>query len=53
LRSHLLLTPSLAPELVKGLEAHKRFLLDHGFIKEDFELEGWLERGPLQRLGIE
>jgi len=51
-RSHALLVPSLAPELVRGLASHKRFLLEQGFIGSDFDLEDWIERGPLQRLGL-
>lgn len=51
-RSHLLLAPSFAPELVEGLESHKSFLLGHGFIKKDLDVEGWLDRRPLQRLGL-
>ena len=51
-RSHLVLTPSLAEPLVKGLEAQKRFLLDHGFIKKDFDIEAWIDREPLDRLGV-
>jgi ABC-type nitrate/sulfonate/bicarbonate transport system substrate-binding protein len=51
-RSHELLTPSLDAALVRGLESHKKFLLDHGFIAKDFDVEGWIERGPLQRLGL-
>jgi ABC-type nitrate/sulfonate/bicarbonate transport system substrate-binding protein len=50
-RSHLVLAPSLAPELVRGLESHKRFLLEHGFIARDFDVAEWIDRGPLERLG--
>lgn len=50
-RSHLVLAPSLVPELVRGLESHKRFLQEHGFIAQDFDLTEWIDRGPLERLG--
>lgn len=48
-KSHLLLTPSLDDAMVRGLESHKKFLLDHGFIEADFDVEAWIDRGPLQR----
>ena len=51
-RSHQLLTPSLDVELVAGLESHKAFLLAQGFISKDFDVERWIERGPLRRLGL-
>lgn len=51
-RSHVLLTPSLADPLIKGLLSHKRFLLEHGFIREDFDVEAWIDRGALERGGL-
>lgn len=53
LRSHLLLVPSLQEPMVRGLVSHKNFLLEHGFIQNDFDVEGWLYRGSLQRGGLE
>jgi ABC-type nitrate/sulfonate/bicarbonate transport system substrate-binding protein len=51
-RAHLALTPSLADPMVKGLESHKRFLLDHGFIESDFEVRDWIYAGSLERMGV-
>jgi ABC-type nitrate/sulfonate/bicarbonate transport system substrate-binding protein len=39
---------SLAPELVKTLEVRKAFLLDHGFMRKDFEISDWMDPRPLQ-----
>ena len=51
-RSHLLLVPSLEEPLVRGLVSHKDFLLKHGFIQDDFDVEAWIYRGSLERGGL-
>ena len=42
------LTFSLDEELVKALEARKRFLLEFGFMKSDFDVRTWMDPRPLQ-----
>lgn len=34
--------------LVKALDVRKKFLLDHGFIRNDFALSNWIDPRPLQ-----
>lgn len=41
------LEPSLRSDLVAALTVRKDFLLRHGFIRHDFEIEDWIEPGPL------
>jgi ABC-type nitrate/sulfonate/bicarbonate transport system substrate-binding protein len=41
------LEPSLRPELVQALRARKDFLLEHGFIRQDFAIDDWIAPGPL------
>ena len=36
---------SLDDELVKALEARKDFLLEFGFLKRDFDIGAWMDRG--------
>lgn len=43
------LAPSLDGELVACLEDQKRFLLRHGFMKQDFDLKDWIDPVPLSR----
>ncbi|GAP34094.1 dibenzothiophene desulfurization enzyme B [Piscinibacter sakaiensis] len=50
-RSHMLLVPSVQEPLVRGLVSHKNFLLEHGFIQQDFDVEQWICRDPLERGG--
>ena len=45
---HANLEPSLDDELIAAIEVQKRFLLDHGFIQEDFDVQEWVAHGPLQ-----
>lgn len=41
------LTPDLGPDLVAAVVSQKDFLLEHGFIQHDVDVEEWLDRGPL------
>ncbi len=34
---------------IRGLKAHKDFLLRHGFLKNDVDIEEWIDPAPLQR----
>jgi ABC-type nitrate/sulfonate/bicarbonate transport system substrate-binding protein len=45
---HANLTPSLDEELVAAIESQKRFLLQHGFIEQDFDVRAWIDPAPLQ-----
>jgi ABC-type nitrate/sulfonate/bicarbonate transport system substrate-binding protein len=46
-RFHLGLAPDLSEERVALLGVHKDFLYRHGFLTRDFELDDWVDRGPL------
>jgi ABC-type nitrate/sulfonate/bicarbonate transport system substrate-binding protein len=39
---------SLNESLVKALEVRKNFLLEHGFLRHDFSVRGWIDPRPLQ-----
>lgn len=39
---------SLDEPLVEALEARKRFLLEHGFMRRDFDIRAWIDPQPLQ-----
>ena len=41
------LLPTLSPQLVKALETRKDFLLEHGFIRNDFAVAEWIDPRPL------
>jgi ABC-type nitrate/sulfonate/bicarbonate transport system substrate-binding protein len=41
------LEPSLSPALVRALETRKNFLLEHGFIRNDFSIDDWVKPEPL------
>lgn len=41
------LVPDLADDKVAALVSQKNFLLDHGFIRKDFDIERFIARGPL------
>lgn len=41
------LEPSLRPDLVDALKVRKDFLLAHGFIRNDFSVDDWIQPGPL------
>ncbi len=43
-----ILEPTLDDHLVALLEDQKNFLLRHGFLAEDFDVAGWIARGPLE-----
>ena len=45
---HLSLHPDLSDERVELFARQKEFLLVHGFLAADFELESWIERGPIE-----
>jgi ABC-type nitrate/sulfonate/bicarbonate transport system substrate-binding protein len=49
---HERLTPFLSEDGLAALAAQKAFLLRHGFIDEDFDLEDWVDRRPLEALGL-
>jgi len=40
---------SLETPLIKALDHRQNFLKKHGFIKNLVDLEGWIDRGPLER----
>lgn len=42
------LTPSLDDQLVAAVASQKDFLLHHGFIDQDFDVDGWVARQPLE-----
>lgn len=46
---HLSFTPSLSNQYVKGLEIQKNFLRDWGYVKQDFDIQDWIDPAPLQR----
>lgn len=37
------------PALLEALEKRKDFLLQHRFIHNGFDIEVWIDRGPLER----
>lgn len=44
---HLNQGTDLNPESIAALEGYKNFLLEWGFIKADFDVNAWIEPGPL------
>ncbi|MGC0366025.1 ABC-type nitrate/sulfonate/bicarbonate transport system substrate-binding protein [Rhodococcus sp. 27YEA15] len=46
---HLDLHPSLSDERVELIGIQKQFLLAHGFLAADFDLESWVSREPLRQ----
>ncbi|MBO1325574.1 ABC transporter substrate-binding protein [Acetobacter sp. TBRC 12305] len=38
----------LNPEWINALEIQKNFLLQHGFLKADFDIHSWIDARPLQ-----
>lgn len=44
---HLNLATDLSATNLAALAAHKRFLLDWGFLTRDFDLAGWIDTAPL------
>jgi len=44
---HRSLQPSLSDELIDLFQLQKKFTLLHGFLDRDFDLESWIDRGPL------
>src|SRR4051794_5857184 len=45
---HAHLEPSLDERLVSGIEAQQRFLLEHGYIDEGFDVRAWIDPAPLE-----
>lgn len=43
------LVPDLSRDKVDAIVVQKKLLLDHGFIKHDFEVEKFIARGPLEQ----
>ncbi len=43
------LLPSLDTELIDALKVRKHFLLEHGFLERDFNVDDWIDREPLRR----
>jgi ABC-type nitrate/sulfonate/bicarbonate transport system substrate-binding protein len=39
---------SFGEPLVRALEARKKFLLKHGFLRKDFDLHAWMDPRPLE-----
>jgi sulfonate transport system substrate-binding protein len=44
---HLHFEPTLSEQSVAGLAAQKQFLLEQGFLAEDFDYDAWIVREPL------
>jgi len=42
------LVHSLSPQLRAGLALEKKFLLDHGYIKQDFSIDDWIDASFLE-----
>jgi ABC-type nitrate/sulfonate/bicarbonate transport system substrate-binding protein len=36
-------TPNLSPKALAGLEIQKQFLLDHGYLRHDFDVRAWAD----------
>ncbi|MGD0117061.1 MAG: ABC transporter substrate-binding protein [Candidatus Binatus sp.] len=43
------LVPDLSVDKVEAIGVQKKLLLDHGFIKKDFDVEKFIARGPLEQ----
>jgi ABC-type nitrate/sulfonate/bicarbonate transport system substrate-binding protein len=37
------LTPTLSPRALAGIELQKQFLLDHGYLRRDFDVRAWAD----------
>lgn len=46
---HRSFEPKLSPEYVAGLDAQKNFLHRWGYFANNFDIESWIDSGPLQR----
>jgi ABC-type nitrate/sulfonate/bicarbonate transport system substrate-binding protein len=44
---HANLEPSLDADLVEAIASQQRFLLEHGYIEEGFDVAEWVDAGPL------
>ena len=44
---HAHLEPSLDEDLVAAIESQQRFLLEHGYIADAFDVREWIDAGPL------
>lgn len=44
---HANLEPSLDIDLVAAVESQQRFLLEHGYIADGFDVREWIDAGPL------
>ena len=44
---HQHLVPEITDEGIEGLALEKQFLLEHGFIENDFDVERWVDRSFL------
>lgn len=42
-------TPTLTPRALAGLEVQKRFLVDHGYLRHDFDVRAWADASFLAR----
>jgi ABC-type nitrate/sulfonate/bicarbonate transport system substrate-binding protein len=47
-RFHLSMAPDLSPERIDLLRQQKRFLLSHGFLDRDVDLDAWVDARPLE-----
>lgn len=45
---HATLEPTLDPELVAAIESQQAFLLEHGYIDNAFDVQEWIDEGPLR-----
>lgn len=45
---HKNLQLDLHPGNIAALDTMKKFLLEYGYIKNDFSIDSWIERGPLE-----
>jgi len=46
---HLSLAPDLSDERVELFRRQKNLLLRHGILDRDFDLDAWIERGPIEQ----
>jgi len=49
-RAHEHLDVNLEPASIEGLETFKDFLFVHGFLKQDFAIDDWIDPRPLARV---
>ncbi|HCU85802.1 MAG TPA: monooxygenase, partial [Methylophilus sp.] len=45
---HLQLAPDLSPERVELFRQQKNFMLVHGLLDKDFDLDAWIDFRPLR-----